>query len=273
MSYALRGRDGRLHGLGVFNLPSRPTWIDPGYPADPAIVARNTAASDAFELAVQQEQAGSNFDQCALNAQNANSPEQYAEVMARCNQQAEIQSAPMVPTVQYYTPPTVPRATYTTPARGGQLSFTTSRGGNALQVGDTWLVAITGATPNSPVTVSGSMPGGSFSGTSMGSTDSNGNFSKSGSVGTGEIGSWSEQWAVGGVSSGSVSFTVSAVPAAAPRSVAPAPGVQTAGGTAVLVPTGGATLPGGFDLSKIPMWGWAVAAGAALLAFGGGRGR
>jgi hypothetical protein len=33
------------------------------------------------------------------------------------------------------------------------------------------------------------------------------------------------------------------------------------------------TLPtvGGFDLSTIPVWGWAVAAGVALFAFGGKR--
>lgn len=272
MSYWLRG------GLGVFNAPARPNWIDPGYPPDPAIVARNTAENSAYQVAVQMEQAGNNFDQCAANAQNANSPAQYAEVMARCNQQAEIQSAPMNPVVSYYTPgtPAVPvsLAARPTAARGGQLSFTSSRGGTALQVGDTWLVAITGASPNSPVTVSGSGNTGSFGATSMGSTDSNGNYSKSGAVGAGEVGSWSEQWAVGGVPSGSVSFSVSK--AITPQGGLVVPPLVTRT-EPLLVTPGGAVVPpsvGGFDFAKIPWWAWAGAAGVAVFAFGGGgRGR
>jgi len=274
MSYGLRGWDGRVYGLGVFNAPARPDWVDPGYPPDPAIVARNTAENSAYQVAVQMEQAGNNFDQCAANAQNANSPEQYAEVMARCNQQAEIQSAPMNPVVTYDTPPVAVTPRPNAPARGGQLSFTSSRGGTALQVGDTWLVAITGATPNSPVTVSGSGNTGTFGATSMGSTDSNGNYSKSGAVGTGELGSWSEQWAVGGVPSGSsVSFSVSN--ALAPKFEHTLPLLVTPGGGAVLTPTG-AVVPSsaGFDFAKIPWWAWAGAAGVAVFAFGGrGRGR
>jgi hypothetical protein len=94
-------------------------------------------------------------------------------------------------------------------ANGGQLTFTTSRGGTSLQVGDTWTVSISGATPKAPVTVSGSMPSGAFSSTAMGSTDANGTFSKSGTVDAGMIGAWQESWMVGGEPSGSLAFSVS----------------------------------------------------------------
>jgi hypothetical protein len=162
-------------------------------------------------------------------------------------------------------------------ARGGRVSFTSSRGSNALRVGDTWLVSITGASPNTAVTVSGSGPAGPFSGTPMGVTDAAGNFSKSGSVGTGEIGPWSQNWAVGSQSAGAFSFTVSGAPV-----------VQTLpiGGSVQTLPIGGAAqglpvdagLPsdgvlGGFSLSNIPWWGWAAGLGAAVYAFGGGSGR
>src|ERR1035437_1531908 len=93
-------------------------------------------------------------------------------------------------------------------ANGGRLTFTTSRGGTSLQVGDTWTVAITGATPKAPVTVSGSMPSGAFSGSSMGSTDASGTFSKSGTWDAGTVGAWQESWMVGGEPSGSISFSV-----------------------------------------------------------------
>jgi len=154
------------------------------------------------------------------------------------------------------------------PISGGRLAFTSSRGSNSLQVGDTWLVSITGASPNMPVTVSGSMPSGAFSGSAMGSTDGAGNFSKAGAVSAADIGNWAENWAVGGVSSGAVSFSVSAKPAPVPGVVLPAPAPAPApGGSTLVLP-----VVAGFDLGSIPWWGWAGAAGLAFLAFGkGGR--
>jgi hypothetical protein len=59
---------------------------------------------------------------------------------------------------------------------------------------------------------------------------------------------------------------VAPVPAAARPAADAAPGAPAVGG--FVLPT-----VGGFDLSKIPVWGWAVAAGAAFFLFGGGRGR
>lgn len=118
--YRLRG------GLGVFAPPSRPDFIDPGYPADARIVAQNTAANDAFQVGMQVAQASNNYDQCEQNAQNANSQAQYDAVMAACRGQAAQQTAPEIPTLQYATPgkplsytpggPAIPTPTYTVPA-------------------------------------------------------------------------------------------------------------------------------------------------------------
>jgi hypothetical protein len=54
-----------------------------------------------------------------------------------------------------------------------------------------------------------------------------------------------------------------------PAAVVASGGVQSDGASSLAVsPT-----IGGFDLTSIPWWGWAAAAGVALFAFGGGRGR
>jgi hypothetical protein len=241
---------------------------------DSACVARNQVLSNAYDLAASQDQAQANMDQCMANAQNATPGAQYDETVARCNGQFAIQnstdpSAALAAAIAAQSASPGATVSGSQPARGGQLTFTTSRGGNALQVGDTWLVAITGASPNSPVTVSGSMPSGAYSGTAMGSTDANGNFSKSGTAGAGDVGSWSEQWAVGGAPSGSFSFTVAA--ATAPQVI-----FQTGGGSAIPASSSApvaSVLPtvGGFDLSTVPWWGWGLAAGAAYFAFGRGK--
>jgi hypothetical protein len=272
MSYWLRG------GLGVFNPPSRPVMED-CIPFDVQCVDRNRIKGDVYEAAVNKAQADNNRDQCYANAANANTAEQRAAVMARCDAAysgAEAYGGGSGPVnwgvplgnPQPYTSSVAPIASAT---KGGQLSFTSSRGSTSLQVGDTWLAAITGASPNSPVTVSGSGNAGVFGATSMGSTDGNGNYSKSGQVGTGEVGSWSEQWAVGGVPSGSVSFTVSK--AMTPQGGPVVPPLQTP--AVPLTPGGGVVVPpsvGGFDFAKIPWWAWAGAAGVAFFAFGkGGR--
>jgi hypothetical protein len=287
MSYGLRGYDGRVHGLGVFNPPGQPDYEDCD-PRDTPCVMRNSAKSNANVLAIAGAQAQNNLDQCLANAENANSPEQKASVLASCGQAysdagayaAQTAAAPVTwysggGTAASFVGVNVPVKAPAPPvARGGQLTFTSSRGGTALQVGDTWMVAITGASPNSPVTVSGSMPGSSFSGTAMGTTDSNGNFSKSGQVGTGEIGSWQESWAVGGAPSGSFSFTVVAAPAQQvifKQAGAAANGAAAGGGSADGGSTPGGSTVAGFDLSKIPWWGWLAAGGVALFAFKGGR--
>jgi hypothetical protein len=285
MSYGLRARDGRLHGLGlldgrglgVFNPPAQPNYED-CQPRDVPCTQRNQVKSDAYVQAMAKAQADNNRDQCLANlALNSGTPAQTAAGLARCNAAYADAAAYSIETG---TPPE--SVTWGAPvaapvAKGGKVTFTSSRGSNFLQVGDTWMVAITGATPNSVVTVAGWMPSGTFPPTAQGSTDASGNFSKSGTVGTGEIGKWQQIWAVGGVASGAIVFTVAAAPASqgggAPSGGSAAGGGAPAGGgSASDGTTAGGTTVGGLDLSKIPVWGWAIAAGAALFMMSkGGR--
>lgn len=263
---------------------------------DGACVARQAIASDKYNRAAELDLSQTNFDTCMSNAALSVGQPNYDSIVSNCRQQYNIQATPDVPTLTYYTPgqplsytpggiaiPPPQYGSYTpagaspvtaVAARGGQFSFSTSRGSNAMKVGDTWLLSITGATPNTQVSVSGSMPGGSFN-TAMGSTDSNGNYSKSGTVGAGEIGSWSESWSVGSAASGSVSFTVSAATAAGAGSGGGAgagSGSGSGDGRSGGAESGGGAI--GFDFHSIPWWGWAAGAGVAVMAFGGGgRGR
>ena len=273
MSYGLRGCGGLYgsrFGLGAAIL-TPPTYENCN-DYDSACVARNQVLSNAYDLAASQDQAQQNMDQCLANAQNATPGAQYDETVARCNGQFAIQNSvdPVAAlAAAIANPPASPGAGTGTPARGGNVTFTTSRGGNALQVGDTWLVAITGASPNSPVTVSGSMPSGAFSGTPKGSTDANGNFSVAGSIDSSQIGAWSETWSVGGATSGSFLFTVAAPTLAATT------GVPASGGTPA---TAGAVASTGTAVtsvtaSSIPWWVWLVAAGGAVFMLGGKGGR
>ena len=270
---------GHLPGMGIFTPPATPNYQDPGYPPDPAIVAANEVLANAYDLAMNQAQANNNNDQCLANAQLSQGQPNYDALVAACGGQLAIQSAPQSGAGINYATVGSQSSSGSAPANGGKMIFTTSRGGtNALQVGDTWQVQITGASPNSPVTVSGSMPGGTFSGTSMGSTDNSGNFSKSGTFDTSTVGSWQETWAVGGAQSGTISFTVAAATTPAGQSIISSSGAASGGGTA----TGGSTSAGatsstssttiaGFDLSSIPWWGWLAAGGAVLYAMKGAR--
>lgn len=132
MSYGIRSRNGSVHGLGIFNPrsvgglgvwspPALATYgLDPGGggmhcdPLDSGCVAQQNAASNAYVQAVQQAQVVNNYDQCAANAQNANSQEQYDSTMARCEGQAAIQSAPQAGDVATIPARTVP---YVTPVQ------------------------------------------------------------------------------------------------------------------------------------------------------------
>jgi hypothetical protein len=90
-----------------------------------------------------------------------------------------------------------------------------------LVSGDEWRVTISGAKPGSQVTVTGGK-NGDMATTSMGAAGPDGVFQLRGRVGDGEIGDWYEEWKAGGVTAGSVRFTVSAKPAAATTTTATA---------------------------------------------------
>ena len=268
-------RSGVWSGLGVFNPPSRPTFENCD-PLDSACVARNQVLSDAYDLAMAQAQAQNNVDQCMANAANATPGAQYDAAVAACHGQYQQQSptgqAPAYPSERLAFATGGTNSSAAPAASGGRVAFTSSRGSNALQVGDTWLVSITGATPGQPV-----MATAAGSTTPMGTTDSSGSFSLAGTASTADAGAWNESWSVGGVPSGSFSFTVA--PAVTPQGqqVINSSGAGSSSGTGGGTGTGTGTSSGtatstGFDLSSIPWWGWALAAGAAAFAFSkGGR--
>ncbi|MFI5115047.1 MAG: hypothetical protein ACHP7J_07875 [Terriglobales bacterium] len=256
MSYYLRGID--QDGLSGINAqggwtPEAPPPV-PAYEScsavDSACVARNLAKNQGYQQALAIATYGHDGD--------GNGPLGYLDSAKN----------PYLGTT--------PVASVVAPASGGRVAFTSSRGGNQLQVGDTWLVSITGATPGKQVTAK---VGSDV--TPMGTTDASGNYSLAGVARASDVGAWNETWAVGGVPSGGFSFTVSPVVSAASGSGG---GAGTgSGGTGGTGGTGGGTgsdksadssAPAtGFDLSSIPTWGWLAAAGvAAFFMFGkGGR--
>jgi hypothetical protein len=139
------------------------------------------------------------------------------------------------------------------------VSFQNSRGSSALYPGDTWSISITGGAPNSPVVVTGGKNGVHDS-VQMGTTDSLGKFSLSGTITSDQVGTWNESWTVGGDSAGSFSF-----------SVAQGSATGTPQGAPVLTPSLHLPTVGGFDLSSIPWWGWLAGIGGGLYLLGGRR--
>lgn len=103
---------------------------------------------------------------------------------------------------------------YVAPSAHGAITLSNvSRPGQPFQAGDSFALSIVGAAPNKPVTVSSQHNGAPSSG-SFGNTDSSGNFSTSGVMTADTIGTWTEQWSVGGVALQALTFTVSAAPSA-----------------------------------------------------------
>lgn len=167
------------------------------------------------------------------------------------------------------------------------LSFsngTRSRDNSTFQPGDLWFISISGATPNSPVTISGSGPNGNFTNSQVGSTDSNGNFASSAMIGPNDIGNWAEQWYVGGQEVGTVNFTVFPVPSVTVPTATNLPTVQPQNLPSLpIVQSSGEIPAGAFQeamtpvtassfISAIPWWGWAAGLGlGAYLMFGGRR--
>ena len=246
MNYYLRGSDGDFSGLGTVPTPAYETCN----PTDSACVARNQVLNAAYNEAVVEDLWKTyNSGPMPVGWMTAgDDPTRQQQVAANYNTANVVPAAPA--------------------ASGGHVTFTSSRGSNALQVGDTWLVSITGATPNSPVSVNA---GGST--TQMGTTDANGNFSLSGTARTQDIGPWNELWSVGGLNSGAFQFTISA-PASGSAAAGAAVGNSPAGSStsANSAAVSSSTVIGGFDLSTVPWYIWVGGAVAAFLAFGkGGR--
>ena len=159
-------------------------------------------------------------------------------------------------------PPFTPGAsTAATGSTGSNPSFTftnlTSGNNSSFNVGDRWQIQITGAAPNAAVVVNGGQTGANAS-SQMGTTDSTGSFSMNGQMDASQVGSWSEQWTVGGKQVASFGFTVNPTGSAAGNSTAT--GGSVTGSFSDLL--SGSTTVGG---SSIP--DWAIAAGALVILF------
>lgn len=178
----------------------------------------------------------------------------------------------------------------TTSSSGGSkvasFSFTSSGGNSSqLQVGDSWTITITGAMPNSAVTVNGTKNGGSFGVVAEGATDSSGNFSKSATVGSGDIGTWQEVWSVGSTNVGAIMFSVVQSSGTTPPSQASSGAIVTTGSggtTNVNTPTsasvfdlfGDTSAPisiGSFQIGEYTALGLVAVVVVGLMMFSGGR--
>ena len=167
------------------------------------------------------------------------------------------------------------------PAAGGpvqgspgvpQLSFTnlTSGDNSNFKVGDRWQVVISGAQPGRGVSLYGGKDG-VLANSQMGLVDSSGRFTLNGQMDQGQVGSWSEAWAVNNQQLASFSFKVSPGSTTAP----PSTSNTGAGGPILKTPAAGGAVPsiqntlggtvsiGGID---VPVWGLGLA-GVAILFF------
>ena len=147
-----------------------------------------------------------------------------------------------------------------------------TRGGSSFQVGDNYRLTVQGD-PNKPVAGSATQNGKSLgSSQQYGSTDASGSFVLDGGMTADTVGSWAEQWSVGGVPVGSLSFQVAAAPVSGSRTT-------SSGDNSTLATV---ALPSSLDFltNPVSLFGfnvpvWLLAAGGigAVVLFSGGKRR
>jgi hypothetical protein len=150
---------------------------------------------------------------------------------------------------------------------GGRLTLIASRGGGvAFQPGDSWTITISGAAPSTPVTAYGVHPDGSTGTNTMGSTDTTGKFTLSGTFSSSDLGTWDETWYVGGASVGEFKFVVQTAGLPLPTS-----GGSSGSGTSTTSTSAGACDANSISLLGYCIPGWAAALGVVGLLFLGGK--
>ncbi|MBZ5580905.1 MAG: hypothetical protein LAQ30_01645 [Acidobacteriia bacterium] len=187
------------------------------------------------------------------------------------------------------TQPTSPQPTATQPTSSqttivvinpGRLSLSNTSRQNSdysFQVGDSFLVEITGASPRQPVTVGANRAGSPVSTSQVGSTDASGNFRLMGQMADEHVGFWEEVWKVGGVTTGGVSFAVARPTVMVPVSQQPdsqsttptQPTSTTPENSGDSSPTSNPAAAILQTLKDLPWYAWAGT--AAVLAFGFSR--
>ncbi len=178
---------------------------------------------------------------------------------------------------------TSPAVSSTAPAVSKPVTsqlINTTRGGSSFQVGDAWQLIITGPA-NQPVYITGTFNGQSLGQTQLGVTDSSGNFQTGGSMTVSQVGTWFEQYSVGGISAGSSAFQVTQAPGPTPtQSTTPVDVTDPSTGLATQTPTppdsGAPALPGASSSVtiggvEIPVWALGLGAVGLLLFFGKGQ--
>jgi len=137
-----------------------------------------------------------------------------------------------------------------------------SSGGSnsSFAVGDGWQIVVTGP-PNAQVTASATQNGTSLGTSPMGTIGSNGSLTLTGTFGAGQVGTWAESWKVGGVTAGSLSFSVAA-----------GAGAGSGAGAGAGSGSGGSFLSSTVSVggSSFPTWAL-IAAGVGAVFFLGGR--
>jgi hypothetical protein len=245
--------------------------------AGQACVQRNTQRAIDAENAHLQANANYQTSLCVANNGGGWVPP-GGDVTAWCmNQYGGVPGAVSPGAVQP-SPPVTPAINPPAAVYSPRVSIRnlTSPGAWSFKVGDQWQVTISGGAPNSPVQVTALQSGGNTSTSVVGNTDSSGNFTLPGTMPPGDVGSWQETWSVGGVSAGSLSFSVVAA--------AGGGGGTVGGGTVGGGGTTGGGIPGGGDggaavdvgglltgraFLGLPNWVWL--AGVGGLMFLGGR--
>jgi len=148
----------------------------------------------------------------------------------------------------------------------------TSGGSNStFNPGDSWQIIVTGA-PNAQVTASSTQNGTSVgSSTPMGTIGSNGQLVLTGAFAASQAGNWVENWRVGNVPAGSISFSVASGSGGASSPSGSGGGATSNGGGSSSSSSSTNSNPFGFLTNSfqvggvsIPIW---AAGGAAVLAF------
>lgn len=263
--------------------------------AGQACVARNTARAVAAENAHLANNQQYQTQLCISNGGGGWVPAGQ-DVGAWCAGQygGSVTSGyvPIVSSGPSGTPVTSASGAAVVPSAGAaRLSFQNLTGSSSSQlaVGDKWVVSITGAPANTRVNVLGGLNGASAFNV-MGSTDSAGNFSKSGQITADQAGTWQETWSLGDPqqgpvqSVGFVAFTVQPQSSQSPAASASSSSSPSGGGAATPSTSGGgaavATTAGTFDLGSfltgsaflgLPNWMLLAAAAGAIVLFGSKR--
>lgn len=119
-----------------------------------------------------------------------------------------VPATPTSPAGYSYSPPPIQQVAQSQNSKGGNVNFSFTTSSGQYNVGDTWTINISGASPNAVVSATSSFNNVTNAAENFGNTDSNGNWSLSGVFQSSNVGDWKETWMVGGVTVGSIHFTV-----------------------------------------------------------------